>query len=177
MRFGMWGTPARGTPRWAVICAWATPASVVPSGIWRTLVGLGVPLGWSREHLQLENIPGSGTAYVLGLTVLSISAAALTLGLVYPWGERVPGRLPALGGRRIPTWVPVLLAVTGAAAVSTLVVLSVVNWSQVSGFADRPYSGWALLMLACYLPAVLWPPLLLTVTCGYLRRRIGSRHA
>ncbi len=61
--------------------AYAAVAAVVPSGIWRTLVGVGVDLGWSEEQLRFERIPGFGTAYVIGLTVLSIGAAALTLGL------------------------------------------------------------------------------------------------
>ena len=171
MQSGTRRTPVAGTPRWALVCAWATPACVAPSGIWRTLVGFGAPLGWSQAHLRLERIPGFGTAYVVALTVLSVSAAALTLGLVYPWGERTPDWVPLVGGRRIPLWLPALLAISGAAVVTCLVVLSVINWSQVSGFADRPRSGWALLMVACYLPAALWPPLLLAVTYSYIRRR------
>ncbi len=65
---------------------------------WRTAVGLGVPLGWSEAHLHLERIPGYGTFYVIELSVVSIVAAALTLGLVYRWGEQVPARVPLLGG-------------------------------------------------------------------------------
>lgn len=59
-----------GTPRWAVMCAWAALGSVVPSAIWRTLVGVGVPLGWSDAHLELEQIPGFGTAYVIALSLI-----------------------------------------------------------------------------------------------------------
>jgi hypothetical protein len=76
-----------------------------------------------------------------------------------------------VGDRRIPTWAPVLLALGGAAAVSYLIVLSVIHGSGVSGFADRPGSGWARLMLACYAPAALWPVLLLIVTYSYACRR------
>ncbi len=168
---GGWPSPVPGAPRWAVVCAWATPGCVIPSGIWRTLVGIGVPLGWTDEQLRLERIPGFGTGYVIVLTLVTVSAAALTLGLVYPWGDRVPAWVPGAGGRRIPTWLPVSLATAGAATVAVLVALSVIHWSDVSGFADRPRSGWALLMLGCYLPAGLWPGLLLTVTWSYLRRR------
>lgn len=135
------------------------------------MVGFGVPLGWSQAHLRLERMPGFGTVYVVALTVLSVSAATLTLGLAYPWGERVPGWVPVAGGRRIPTWLPVLLAIAGAAMVTYLIILSVLHWSDVSGFADRPRSGWALLMVACYLPAALWPLLLLAVTYSYIQRR------
>jgi hypothetical protein len=63
----------------------------------------------------------------------------------------------------------------GALIVGVLVVLSVAHWSAVSGFADRPTSGWALLMVACYLPATLWPPLLLAVMVAYVRRRALTR--
>lgn len=169
-----WPKPVPGTPRWTVACAWATPACVAPSGVWRTLVGLGVPLGWSEAHLRLERIPGFGTAYVLALTGLSLGAAALTLGLVYPWGQRLPGWLPAVGGRRIPRWMVAAAAISGAVVVTCLIVLSILNWSQVSGFADRPGSAWALLMVCCYLPACLWPVLLLAVLYAYLRRPLRT---
>lgn len=79
-----------GTPRWAVVAAWATLGCVLPSSLWRISVGLGIPLGWSDAHLRLERIPGDGTFYVIRLSVASIVAAALTLGLIYRWGERVP---------------------------------------------------------------------------------------
>ena len=160
-----------GTPRWATTCAWATLACVLPACAWRSAVGLGVPLGWTREHLQLERIPGPGTAYVLGLSAATLATAALTLGLVQPWGERVPDRLPLLGGRRVPISLAATTAVLGAAIVLVLVCLSVVHWPSVSGFRDRPTSGWALVMIACYAPSALWPPLLLAVTAAYVRRR------
>lgn len=42
----------------------------------------------------------------------------------------------------------------------------------MSGFADHPTSGWALLMDACYAPAAPWAPLVIAVTVTYLRRRV-----
>ncbi len=167
--------PAPGTPKWAVICAWVTVACVLPSCAWRTAVGLGVPLGWSEAHLRLERIPGYGTFYVIELSVASIAAAALTLGLVYRWGERVPAGVPLLGDRCLPVWLVAAVAVAVAIVVSGIVWLSIAHWSGVSGFSDRPTSGWALLMAACYAPAILWPPLLLAVTLAYVRRRISRR--
>ena len=160
-----------GTPRWAVLTAWGALASVVPSSIWRTAVGLGVPLGWSPAHLRLEHIPGSGTAYVIWLSVASVAAAALTLGLVYHWGEQVPSWVPVLGGRRLPVRPVVAMAVAGALLVAVLIALSIAHWPAVSGFRERPASAPALLMLACYAPAVLWPPLLLATSFAYARRR------
>ena len=167
--------PAPGTPRWAVICAWVTVACVLPSCAWRTAVGLGVQLGWSEAHLRLEHIPGDGTSYVIRLSGAMIVAAALTLGLVYRWGEQVPARVPLLGGRRLPVWPVAAVALGGAIAVSGILWLSIAHWSSVSGFSDRPMSAWALLMAACYAPTLLWPPLLLTVTLAYLRRRTSRR--
>ncbi len=144
--------------------AWGTLASVVPASIWRTAVGVGIDLGWSREHLNLERIPGYGTFYVIALSVLSLVAASLTLGLVRPWGERFPEWLPLIGGRRVPAPVAVMAAVIGASVVIVICVMSVAHWDRVSGFADRPNSGWARLMAACYLPALSWGPILLAVT-------------
>ncbi len=107
MRGDRW-TTVPGTPRWAARAAYVAALSVVPSAVWRTAVGIGVPLGWSDEQLRSQQIPGSGTVYVLALSVVSIGAAALTLGLVHPWGEVTPRVLPAL------LWGPLLLAVTWA---------------------------------------------------------------
>jgi len=160
-----------GTPRWAVADAWATLLCVLPSSVWRTAVGLGVPLGWSDAHLRLERIPGYGTFYVIWLSAATIAAAALTLGLIYRWGEQVLPTVPVVGGRRIPIWLVVGPAVLGAVIVAGLVWLSIRNWSQVSGFADRPTSGWSVLMATCYAPAALWAPLLLVATVGYVQRR------
>lgn len=160
-----------GTPRWAAIAAWATVACVLPSSVWRIAVGLGAPLGWTEERLRLERIPGYGTFYVSWLSLTSVLAASLTLGLIYRWGQRVPARVPYLGGRLLPLWLAAGSAVVGAVIVAGLVWLSIAHWSQVSGFADRPTSGWALFMAACYAPAVLWAPLLLAVTWAYVRRR------
>lgn len=130
-----------------------------------------MPLGWSRAHLRLERIPGYGTFYVIWLSIASIAAASLTLGLIYRWGEQIPSGVPVVGSRRFPIWLVAGLAVAGAAIVTVLVWLSITHWSRVSGFADRPTSGWAVLMAACYAPAALWPPLLIAVTLAYVRRR------
>ncbi|GIJ11925.1 hypothetical protein ACFFMR_32480 [Micromonospora andamanensis] len=65
----------------------------------------------------------------------------------------------------------VTLAVGGALSVLAAVVLSILNWPSVNGFAGRLDSGWSLFMIACYAPVVLWPPLLLSVTWAYVRRR------
>jgi len=144
---------------------------VLPSSLWRIAVGLGVPLGWTEDQLRSQDIPGSGTWYVIGLSVVSVAAAALTLGLVRPWGERLPAAVPMLGGRRLPTLAVTFLAVAGALTVTAISLLSMLNWEHVSGFAGRTWSTGGLLMIVCYLPALFWGPLLLAVTWAYWRRR------
>ena len=161
--------PVPGTPRWAVCAAYVAALSVVPSALWRTAVGFGLPLGWSDEQLRIQQMPGSGTVYVVALSVVSIGAAALTLGLVYQWGEVTPRVLPLIGGRIIPPLAAVVPAFLGGVAVVAICAMSAANWDTVSGFADKPRSGWALLMIVCYLPALLWGPLLLSVTWAYWR--------
>jgi hypothetical protein len=163
--------PVAGTPRWAVVVAWATVACVVPSSVWRSAAGLGADLGMSDEWRALQQIPGSGTVYVLALSVLSIVFASLTLGLVYPWGERVPARVPVVGGRRYPTWLVAGLAAAGVVPLVAIVVLSAANWGVLIGAAGEPPAGWRMLVTACYLPAAAWPALVTSVTVAYVRRR------
>jgi len=167
-------TYVAGTPRWAVWAAWGCLLCVAPSGVWRTAVGFGVDLGWDRTQLELEQVPGAGTAYVVWLTVASIVAAGASLGLVQTWGERVPGPVPVLGGRRIPTTLVVAVAGAGVLATTYLVVGSITHWSSVSGFAARPTSAQALLMAACYAPAALWPVLLAACLAAFVARRRAS---
>lgn len=162
---------APGTPPWAVVAAKAAFLSVLPSSLWRIAVGVGVPLGWTEDQLQSQDMPGTGTWYVIGLSVVSVGAAALTLGLVQTWGERLPAAVPLVGGRRLPVLAVTGLGVVGGVVVTALCVLSALNWHSVSGFAGRTWSPGGLFMIACYLPALLWGPLLLAVTWAYWRRR------
>lgn len=57
---------------------------------------------------------GDGGWYLLLLSGLSMGLALLTLGLVHDWGERVPGWVPLLGGRTVPTRAAVFPAAAGA---------------------------------------------------------------
>ncbi|RJO75564.1 hypothetical protein D5S18_14105 [Nocardia panacis] len=164
----------RQPPVWAQWAAWGTVLAVIPSAVWRVSVGLGVDLGWSDEHLRLEQIPGRGTTYVIQLSVLSIGCAAMTFALVRPWGERFPRWIPWLGGRRVWPAVPATVSLAGGLAVAAIVVVSALRWDGVSGFADNPHSPWAKLMIACYAPAALWPILLFAVTGDYIRRHLRA---
>jgi hypothetical protein len=163
--------PVAGTPRWAVVAAWATVWCVIPSSVWRSAAGFGAGLGMSDEWRELQQIPGPGTVYVLSLSVVSIGCASLTLGLVYPWGERVPPRVPVIGGCRYPTWLVAGLAAAGLVPLVVIVVVSAANWDVLIGAAGRPSPGWTTLATACYVPAALWPVLVAAVTVAYIRRR------
>ncbi|WP_248582968.1 hypothetical protein [Nocardioides sp. InS609-2] len=163
-----------GTPRWAVWAAYGAILSVVPSAVWRSLTGFGLHLGTTQAWRDAQHLPGSGTVYVLSLSVLSIGAAALTLGLVQPWGERLPRWL---GGLRVPTWFAVATATLGAACVILICAVSVARWEHIIGYEGLPAPGWYELVTAAYLPAVLWGPLLLAVTWAYRRRRTAQMPA
>lgn len=170
--------PPRGTdapPRWAVWAAHAVPLCVLPSSLWRFAMGLGFPVGYTDEALRTDfHIPGWGIAYVLGLSLLSEAAALLTLGLVRPWGERLPDWIPRFGGIPLKRRTVVVVAGTGAAAMFLL--WDVVTLVQLlMGVEDdspgHPTGGWQTLLNLTYLPLMLWGPLLAAVTYSYHRRR------
>lgn len=160
--------------------AWAVPLCVLPSAVWRLALVLGV-FG--------EEAPPPGDSwveriYVPSLSVVSLGLALLTVGLVQPWGERVPSWVPFLGGRTVPVRAAFIPAVVGATAVIVLCVYAVLNGHfhfvthvrpligedrqgpGITGTAER-LGVWA------YAPLVLWGPLLLVVAFAYRRRRTG----
>jgi len=99
MRVGRTSTSTqRPVPRWAAMAAWATVLCTVPSCVWRIAAGFGVDVGFTGELGALYR----GSEFIVYLWVLNVAsqaAACLTLGLVRPWGERVPNWIPRLGGR------------------------------------------------------------------------------
>jgi hypothetical protein len=159
-----------GTPQWAVWAAYGTIVCVLPSAVWRTAIGLGADLGTTQAWRDFQQIPGPGSVYVIGLSVLSIAAAALTLGLVQPWGEVMPHWIPLIGGWRVPRSVSTLTATVGAVCVIAICWMSLVNWDHIIGFRGRPAPGWYELATAAYMPALLWGPLLLAVAWARWRR-------
>jgi hypothetical protein len=141
--------------------------AVLPAGLWRLGVAAGLSMGMSAA--DTAGLPGWESVYIASLSILTEGLALVTLGLVKPWGERVPGWMPFIGGRRIPPLPVVAVAATGA-------VLLQVIWAyafrdpDVSGIAFSS-AGWKALFLACYYPLLLWAPLLAAVTVAYYRRR------
>lgn len=155
-------------PRWAVRTAHIVPLLTLPSGLWRLLLAAGYRGGYTEAGYAAMGIDGWGTVYVIGLSAVVEALALLTLGLVRPWGERVPGWIPWLGGRRVAVWAAVVPAAVGAVALTVL-------WSPFALWWTVPHDGMtgtgALVAGLLYLPLVAWGPLLGAVTVAYHRRR------
>jgi hypothetical protein len=164
-------------PRWARWAAHAVPLLVVPSGLWRIALGVGVPMGFTGRLAELYRAPGWITPYVLALTVAVEAAALLTLALVKPWGEVLPGWVPLIGGRTIPIGVGVAVAGLGVVALTAIAVPTVVLWNgpENMGDPDAPQGVAGLIMTAAYAPQLAWPPLLAAVAVHYYRRRRARR--
>ena len=159
----------------AVLAAHAVPLTVLPAGVWRIALGLGVPLGFSPAALKADDMPGWGTVWVIFLTLLTEALALLSLGLVRPWGEVVPDRVPGLARRRIPPAAVVFAGSVGGAILTVMWTFAVLGLLPVAGL-DRVDqftggAGWRALLIACYAPALLWGPIVLWLTYRYHRRR------
>ena len=161
-------TPVPGVPRWARILAYAVPLIVLPSSLWR------LPLVFDDRTALSERL------YILALSVLSELLAFTAFGLVAAWGERLPRWVPGLGGRRLPTPAVAVPAALGAVALTLLWSIAFVGVSSGTTLrgepvaADFPTQGGALestIFYACYLPLLLWGPVLAALTYGYCQRR------
>lgn len=167
-------------PRWARTAAWGCLLCLLPSMLWRVLMLAGVPLGFSLAD-DFRASPAL-VAYVLGLDLAELAAAGLCVGLVRPWGERVPRWVPSLGGRRIHRLVPTVLGWLGWAVVAfffgSMIVVFGGAWLAGTG-AWTPADGmnpWQRAALAVmYGPMFLWPVLLPVALVGYWRRRSPDR--
>ena len=162
-------TTLRPVPRWAVTAAHLVPFTTLPSGLWRVPVAFGFSMGILDNGAEVHT-SGWESVYVLSLSLVLEALALLTLGLVRPWGERVPAWIPGIGGKRIPPKAVVVPAALGAIALALI-------WGYAfRDFPDPPdmefsSTGWQVLLVACYAPLVLWAPLLAVVTYAYWRRR------
>lgn len=110
---------ASGYPRWVRVCEWAAIAAAVPTVLWRGVVGLGVELGTPVDWRRVQQLPGSGTSYVLGLSALQLVAALLTLVLILPYADRIPPGRRAGRSRRLPMALVVGCSGTGTAGTSS----------------------------------------------------------
>lgn len=175
-------TPVAGVPTWAARAAVAVPLLLLPSTVWRILIGtFHVPLvdglppevsGDLPSWLPLE-------VYVILLSLVSEVFAFSAVGLVASWGERFPRWLPGLRGRVVPRWAAVLPATLGSlvlTVVSTWVALMAVRGLDVQGrvpeYRILHLDSWqGVLTVVCYAPILLWGPLLGALTVAYHRRR------
>ncbi|WP_069817420.1 hypothetical protein [Streptomyces sp. TP-A0874] len=160
-------------PRWARITAHLAVLVTLPAGLWRIAMGIGIPVGYSDEVLRsVYDVPGAGTFANIGISVCQECVALLTLGLVSRWGEVVPRWIPFLGGKRVHPLAGTIPAALGAAALTVIALSQLLLWDSVTDSAlqgtGRTVMGW------CYLPLILWGPLLGLVTISYYRRRRGA---
>jgi len=177
-RVGAVVRPTPGAPRWAVVCAHLVPLLVVPSGIWRLVLGAGVPVGFTGELAELYVAPGWITPYVVLLTLASELAAMTSFALVARWGEVVPSWVPMWRGRTLPRAVVAGVAAAGTVGLTLVAVPTVALWNGPDnmGDPDAPQGLAGLVMTACYAPMLAWPPLLAALTVAYWRRRApGTR--
>ncbi len=158
----------RPVPRWAHAVAHLIPLTTLPSGVWRIGIAAGLSLGM-LDHGRPVHIAGWESVYLVCLSLTVEGLAFLAFGLVRPWGERVPNWIPRLRGRRIPPRLVVAVAGTGAVLVTCIALMFFLprdNLSTIEGTdAGRAVA------VACYLPLLLWGPLLGALTFAYHRRR------
>lgn len=112
----------RPVPRWARIVAQLVPLTTLPSGLWRIGIASGLSLG-VRDHGEPLRIHGWESVYLACLSLVIEGLALLALGLVRPWGERVPELLPVIGGRRIPPRLVIAAAGTGTLLVTLIALM------------------------------------------------------
>ena len=108
--------------RWIKAAAYAVPLCVLPSALWRLwALAEGLPPGCRQATQAWEPY------YIAGLSVVSFGAALLTIGLVRPWGEVVPGWIPLVGGRTVPVRAAVTAASVGATFIFGVYAYALLN--------------------------------------------------
>ncbi|RRD05785.1 hypothetical protein EII34_06140 [Arachnia propionica] len=154
-------------PSWLRLCAYGAFAAVIPSALWRVLMIIGLLPGTAElREFELAGDPALRYAYVVGLSVMQLATGYLAVGLVRPWGT-------TLFGRQVPPILPLVLGTAGGVAVTWIF-----NISMVAAIAQgsRPdaglVSGWPLvIMVWCYLPILLWGPLVVASSWGHWHHR------
>ncbi|WP_327683429.1 hypothetical protein [Kitasatospora sp. NBC_00458] len=166
---------ARPVPRWALGVARAIPLLALPVCLWRLPIGFGFLMG--MEMPKAAQPLWVTVPYVLALSLLSEAFALLCSGLVLPWGEVLPARVPFLGGRRVPPLAAVTAGAVAGAGFTLLAVDWVLTTFGLAGFAEVGFANgwWRALATVTSGLFVLWGPLILALTCAYHRRRRAER--
>lgn len=157
-------------PRWIIVCAWASFFFALPTAVWRIFPAIGVSLGTPEPWRTLQDFPGSGTWYALGLSIIQLAAATCCLLLSLDVNRLLPKRTSPWLGRTAPI-IGGVAGLVGAAVLAYLVIMSILGWARVDPFGGQTYDGWAWLCAACYLAAIPWPVLTAAAAAGYLVRR------
>jgi len=164
-------------PRWAVAAAHLAALTALPSCVWRLALAAGFDLGYHPEWIEANASSFGDRAYLVALSLLTEGLALLTLGLIRPWGERLPAWVPILAGRRVPPLAAVIPASIGSVGLILLWSLNPLMYTDLFYDPLEPQGGWQILMATVYLPLVLWGPLLAVVTHAYYRRRSAEVEA
>ncbi|MFF2039908.1 hypothetical protein ACFVVX_05735 [Kitasatospora sp. NPDC058170] len=170
------GRTAQGVPRWAVLAAYATTLTALPSCVWRIAAMIfDVPLLEHRPDLQGSPALSAGWWYIIALSVVSEALAFLAVGLVAEWGQVWPRWIPGLGGRRVPTLAAVIPAGLGATLLMVFpyaMVMFAFGLTLTGEPGGVITHGWQTVVFwAAYLPLAAWGPLLGVLTVHYYRRR------
>lgn len=158
----------RPVPRWAHVVAHLIPLTTLPSGLWRVGIALGFSLGM-LDHGEPLHVGGWESVYLVCLSLTIEGLALLAFGLVKPWGERAPRWFPLIGGRRVPPRLVVGIAAAGTLLVTFIALMFFLPRDNISTM-EATDTGLAV-AVACYLPLLLWGPLLGALTVAYFRRR------
>ena len=170
------GSTGRAPQRWAKAACWTAFLSPLPSACWRIAMLAGADTGFAEAALYRSN--ASGVVYVLCLEALQVGAAALSLGLCYGWGEKVPRWVPRVGGKAIHRR---LATTVGGAGALCLYVIVGAYTVRIVGVSTGAWDGWNPMtgmnpgqraaLIAAYTPAIAWPIALTARLVGYWRRR------
>jgi hypothetical protein len=164
------GRDGRPAPRWAVAAAHLVALTTLPAALWRLPLAFGFSMGALEPSGAAVHVTGWESVYVLVLSVVSEAAALLTLGLVRPWGERAPGWIPLIGGRRISPMAAIVPASIGAVLLALIWGYAFRDFPGMEGL-EFTHVGWKVLLVVAYAPLLGWAPLLAAVTYAYYRRR------
>jgi hypothetical protein len=162
-------TTARPPSQWIRAAAYAVPLCVLPSALWRLSHAIGVMVDRGRCDTQSSGELG----YIVGLSVVSMGAALLTIGLASTWGEVFPDWFPVVGGREVPARPVAVAAATGATLIALLTIVGLLNVLrdvEPRGGLPPGCAKPGFDVLVFYVPLIAWAPLLYLVTYDYHRR-------